>query len=180
MKRKPYLKSPKLEAGRWIPERRGNPAPLASLGVLLVSLVLARQAFAAGFTNASPMLTPRVLHTATLLPSGKVLVAGGVVTNRLALRTSSAELYDPATGSWTATAPMSVARINHTATLLPNRRVLVAGGSAEPAAPCSSELYDPATGTCCLMEGCWSRAATSGARPSCTTLSKTSGLPPAR
>ncbi len=148
MKRKPYQKSPRLEAGRWISQRRGNPAPVASLGVLLlVSLVLARQAFAAGFTNASPMLNPRVLHTATLLQNGKVLVAGGIITNRPALRTSSAELYDPATGLWTATAPMSVARINHTATLLPNGRVLVAGGSAERAALRSAELYDPTTGT---------------------------------
>jgi hypothetical protein len=64
MRPKPYQKSPKLEAGRRIPERSGNPARLASLAVLLVSLALARQAFAAGFANATPMLTPRVLHQA--------------------------------------------------------------------------------------------------------------------
>jgi len=135
VKPKPQQKSLKLAAGRRVSERRSNPALLAALGVLLlISLVLARQAFAAGFTNASPMLTPRVLHTATLLPNGKVLVAGGLITNRPAVRTSSAELYDPASGAWTATAPMSVARVNHTATLLPNGRVLVAGGGAERAA----------------------------------------------
>src|SRR5690242_10025431 len=109
MKPKSYQKSSKHEAGRWVSRRRANPARLASRGVLLlVSLVLVRQAFAAGFTNASPMLTPRVLHTATLLPNGKVLVAGGLITNRPAMHTSSAEVYDPASGAWTVTAPMSV------------------------------------------------------------------------
>ena len=65
-------------------------------------------------------------HTATLLPNGKVLVAGGVVTAAILL--ASAELYDPATGTWTATGSLNTARYYHTATLLPNGKVLVAGG----------------------------------------------------
>jgi hypothetical protein len=82
-------------------------------------------------------------YTATLLPNGKVLVAGGESGNILAL----AMLYDPATGTWTATGSMMKARSVHTATLLPNGKVLVAGGfnpGYEMLA--SAELYDPATG----------------------------------
>jgi N-acetylneuraminic acid mutarotase len=66
----------------------------------------------------------RFRHTATLLPNGKVLVAGGADFNYL----NSAELYDPSTGRWADTVPLSVARFNHTATLLANGSVLVAGG----------------------------------------------------
>ena len=65
-------------------------------------------------------------HTATLLPNGKVLVAGGYDSSGVYL--SSAELYDPASGTWTATGSLNTARCCHTATLLPNGKVLVAGG----------------------------------------------------
>ena len=67
----------------------------------------------------------RVHHTATLLPNGKVLVAGGYTTTA---PLASAELYDPASGTWTATGSLVTARDDHTATLLPNGKVLVAGG----------------------------------------------------
>jgi len=60
-----------------------------------------------------------------LLPNGKVLVAGGYNGSTLV---SSAELYDPASGTWTATGSLNTARGRHTATLLPNGKVLVAGG----------------------------------------------------
>ena len=71
-------------------------------------------------------LTARNSHTATLLPNGQVLVAGGFTgISNLA----SAELYDPATGLWTTTGSMATARYRHTATLLPNGQVLVAGGT---------------------------------------------------
>ncbi len=79
------------------------------------------------------------LHTATLLPNGQVLVAGG------APYLASAELYDPATGTWAATGSMATTRAAHTATLLPNGQVLVAGGTGSD--PTSAELYNPATGT---------------------------------
>jgi len=78
-------------------------------------------------------------HTATLLPNGQVLVAGGFGPPNQVL--SSAELYDPATGTWRATGALNKTRGAHTATLLPNGQVLVAG-VGDPA-----ELYDPATGT---------------------------------
>jgi hypothetical protein len=68
---------------------------------------------------------PRSRHTATLLPSGKVLAAGG---GRSGSALQSAELYDPATGLWTATGDLGTARGGHTATLLPSGKVLVTGG----------------------------------------------------
>jgi Kelch motif/Galactose oxidase, central domain len=73
-----------------------------------------------------------------LLPNGKVLVAGGVGTSGFL---SSAELYDPASGTWTATGSLTTAREVHTATLLPNGKVLVAGGY-NGGFLSSAELYD--------------------------------------
>jgi WD40 repeat protein len=89
------------------------------------------------------MATARVAHTATLLPNGKVLVAGG---SGISFYLASAELYDPATGTWSTTGSMATARRYHTATLLPNGKVLVTGGY-NGSYLASSELYDPATGT---------------------------------
>src|SRR5262245_977747 len=86
------------------------------------------------------MATDREIYTATLLPNGQVLVAGGLGNSGLL---ASAELYDPATGLWTETGSLVTARYQHTATLLANGQVLVAGGYGPTA---SAELYDPATG----------------------------------
>ena len=63
---------------------------------------------------------------ATLLLDGKVLVAGGRDNSNNAF--SSAELFDPASGNWIATGSLNIARTGHTATLLPNGKVLVARG----------------------------------------------------
>jgi len=93
--------------------------------------------------------TGRVFHTATLLKNGKVLVAGGSGNMVLSFGSafSSVELYDPASGKWTPTGNMIAAREGHTATLLPDGRVLVAGGMAYTTNLLSScELYDPVTG----------------------------------
>jgi hypothetical protein len=94
------------------------------------------------------MTIPRVTPTATLLPSGKVLVAGG--SNCTGCVLASAELYDPATGTFSATGPMTTPRYAHTATLLFNGKVLLAGGCGG-GGTCpllgSAELYDPATKT---------------------------------
>jgi Galactose oxidase, central domain len=97
------------------------------------------------WANTGRMNTGRTDHTATLLPNGQVLVAGGIDASATPL--ASAELYNPATGIWTGTGSMAEAREGHTATLLPNGEVLVAGGSTNLAS-CSStaELYNPSTG----------------------------------
>ena len=76
------------------------------------------------WTATGSLTTARWVHTATLLPNGKVLVAGGLT----AAFSRSAELYDPASGTWSATGSLNTARYLHTATLLPNGKVLVAGG----------------------------------------------------
>ncbi|WP_177142528.1 kelch repeat-containing protein [Variovorax sp. YR216] len=98
------------------------------------------------WTATGSMNARRGFHTLTLLPDGKVLAVGGLDSEPIASRfLSSAELFDPTTGQWTPTGSMSVARGNHTATLLPNGRVLVVGG-VSGAAGRVAELYDPATG----------------------------------
>jgi len=74
---------------------------------------------------------------------GTVLVAGGSANAAIL---SSAELYNPATGVWTATGSMTTARWYHTATLLPNEQVLVASGLATTGSLASAELYKSATG----------------------------------
>jgi hypothetical protein len=72
-----------------------------------------------------------------LLPNGKVLVAGGYDGGSLA----SAELYDPASGTWTATGGLAAPRWLHTATLLPNGKTLVAAGNGvDNSAIASAEL----------------------------------------
>lgn len=102
------------------------------------------------FTPVAPMGVARDSHTATLLNTGKVLIAGGYGE-------SSAELFDPADGSWTSTGTMSTSRMNHTANVLKKGKVLVTGGSqGGPCCADSAELYDPAAGT-------WSPTGTMGA-----------------
>ncbi|WP_437755996.1 kelch repeat-containing protein [Sorangium sp. So ce1389] len=94
------------------------------------------------------MLHARGGHTATLLPySGKVLVAGGKQAHATEGDTSlySAELYDPETDTWTDAAQMLHARAEHTATLLPSGKVLVAGGYPVDFGDENVELYDPET-----------------------------------
>jgi hypothetical protein len=85
--------------------------------------------------------TARFDDTATLLPNGTVLVAGGVDDN---VTLAESELYNPTRGTSTATGSMNVARAGQSATLLPDGKVLAAGGASTPS---SAELYNPATGT---------------------------------
>jgi hypothetical protein len=87
-----------------------------------------------------------------LLPNGKILVAGGYnVSGNRFTTLDSAELYDPATGTWSLTGNLNIPRTDHAAALLPNGKVLVAGGyiygSVPPVSLNSAELYDPTTGT---------------------------------
>ena len=94
-------------------------------------------------------------HTATLLPNGKVLLAGGFVNSvwdysGISGSDNGATLYDSATGVFSGTGNMTANRGDHTATLLANGKVLIAGGAdQDPTGTglASAELYDPSTGT---------------------------------
>jgi N-acetylneuraminic acid mutarotase len=97
-----------------------------------------------GWALTGSMGTGRTSPTATLLPNGKVLVAGGAADFGTAV--ASAELYDPALGTWSSTGAMNVSRNGHTATLLSNGKVLVAGGVGTSNEH-DAELYDPTSGT---------------------------------
>lgn len=97
------------------------------------------------FTNTGTLNVGRAAHTATLLPNGNVLVAGGANTNDA--NYSSAEIYSPESRIWTNTASLNDGRFEHTATLLTNGKVLIVGGRNADGSLASAEIYDPASGT---------------------------------
>jgi hypothetical protein len=102
------------------------------------------------FSMTGSMTTAREDPTATLLPDGRVLIAGGSVqaSSDGWKPTASAELYNPKTGKFTATGTMTTARSGDTATLLHDGRVLIAGGfGSDGNVLASVELYDPQTGS---------------------------------
>ena len=96
------------------------------------------------------LVTARAFHTATLLNNGQVLVVGGYNGNSSSDYLASAELYNPANGSFSATGNMKNARQLHTSTRLSNGMVLIAGGNLGSLLSdvlASTELYNPANGT---------------------------------
>jgi Galactose oxidase, central domain len=120
-----------------------NDGPLSSAEVY--------DANGAGSVAVGAMNTARQNATATLLGNGTVLIAGGAVNSGSCsgCATASAEIYNPATATFTPTASMHSARRGHSATLLANGQVLIAGGlnDASAAVLTSAEIYDPATAT---------------------------------
>ena len=92
------------------------------------------------------MKTARYWHTATLLPNGKVLVAGGFGYG-INTATNGAELFNPSTGKWALTGTMNTTREHHTATLLPNGQVLIVGGSSNAGITNAVEMFNPSNGT---------------------------------
>jgi hypothetical protein len=106
--------------------------------------------------NALPAMgTPRMRHTVTALADGRVLIVGGQYEiydskaeyGSKTITTASAELYDPATETFISTGALAAPRYSHTATLLFDGRVLIAGGYTGTDFAAAAELYDPASGT---------------------------------
>ena len=135
-----------------------TPASAAGFVAVSVTTPNGTGIFANGFfydgstwSAAGGLATARYMNAATLLPSGKVLVAGGMNDSSSGGHVASAEVYDPATNTWSAAGSLATARCSYTATLLPNGKVLVAGGH-NGSALASAEFYDPGTNT-------WSAAA---------------------
>ncbi len=125
-------------------------SPLAMI-VLVTAFVVAMSAavFAASGTWAftGHLHTSRDGHTATLLPNGNVIVAGGELNN---LALASTEVYSQSTGTWSTSGNLNVARANANAILLPNGSVLVAGGcvaNCQGATTASAEIYNPTSRT---------------------------------
>ena len=99
---------------------------------------------------AASLHEARKQHAASLLPSGEVLVSGGVGVRGVSL--AGAERYDPIRNDWSVAGHLQQARARHTATVLASGQVLIVGGAAERSRVASAERYDPATGS-------WARAA---------------------
>ena len=103
-----------------------------------------------GWVSTGKLNVARAGHTATMLRNGKVLVAGGwtgLDPGGYPINADSAELYDPDAGTWSVTGRMNIPRSGHTATILPDGRVLVAGGSRSDYTPTElAEVYDPVSG----------------------------------
>jgi hypothetical protein len=109
----------------------------------------AREPTGPGWSTTGGMLAARYGHSATLLRDGRVLVAGGKGSDSRPL--TSAELYDPPTGTWTSTGSMVAPLASAQATRLDDGRVLVVGIKRERPGAITAELYDPRSGS-------WSQA----------------------
>ncbi len=113
--------------------------------LLLSAAALAQSGGAFGATGS--MTVPRLRHTATLLPNGKVLIAGGVVSCQVppsCIGADSAELYDPVTGTFASTGAMNTLHATG-GVLLPDGRVLFSGSDVSGTV-FSVETYDPSSG----------------------------------
>jgi hypothetical protein len=129
----------------------GLIAGLALIGCLSWALPAVSAEAPETWSVTGSMGTSRRHATITQLPNGKTLVVGGVDTTGVDLSgsvfSSSAELYDPIAGTWTSTGSLTTGgRALHTATLLGNGKVLIAGGWDGTVSLNTAELYDPATG----------------------------------
>jgi hypothetical protein len=128
-----------LPSGRVLMTGGENQAQILAIGRLYVSDQITA-------TGSRPMQDARAFHGAALLQTGKVLVVSGL-DQALLTPTVSAELYDPASDSYSPTGSLSVGRYAFTTTLLNSGMVLVAGGSDGSGTPlASAEIYDPGTG----------------------------------
>src|SRR6266478_55948 len=104
-----------------------------------------------GFCDTGSMATARHNHILIVLPNGKALITGGVVNPNGSGALASAELYDPASHTFSTLPNMNAARADHTMTLLPNGQVLIAGGFNDTSNLSSAELFDQSTNTFTLL-----------------------------
>ena len=113
----------------------------------LMALILATTLSFASWTSTGSMRSARAGHTAVLLASGYVLVAGGTNNNS---PLASSELYNYGSGTWSSTGSMNVARVSARAVLLANGNVLTMGGCISSdclgSTTTSAEIYNPSTG----------------------------------
>lgn len=152
------------EAGEMATARAGHTASLLPNGLVLVTGGVASARAGAQSLASAELYDPqqdrwlptgslgdgRMHHTATVLANGQLLVVGGETSLGGGSRSlASAELFDPATNSWRPAGQLTLARGGHSATLLPDGRVLVIGGESDRDAPIgarpAAEVYDPAT-----------------------------------
>ncbi|MCA0175953.1 MAG: hypothetical protein LCH73_06650 [Proteobacteria bacterium] len=129
-----------------------KPIALAAATLFATSLALAAQVAwsppSLTLTEGPFMLSPRAGHQATALRSGQVLFTGGCAESGCDAVQRSAELFNPAgadAGRYAAAGRMHEARVSHTAALLPDGRVLLAGGWTGAATTATTEWYDPQT-----------------------------------
>ena len=154
-------------SGRMNDERGGHTATLLPNGHVLIAGACNSGVFCRSDSSSAELYnpatetwsvtgelnTPRFFHTATLLPNGRVLIAGGEHVNFFSgteVSLNSAEIYDPASGNWSATANLNGPRFFHAATLLLNGKVLVVGGIvsfSSAGALQTAELYDSGSST---------------------------------
>lgn len=131
----------------------------ALAGMAAAQIPVAAQAGRSGIWQpAAPLLVARIWHTATLLRDGRVLVVGGslrapdaLVNDGFDTAQSAIEVYDPSADTWTRGQSLRDRRVDHTATLLEDGRVLVVGGDVENGKMSqplgTAEIYDPVRDT---------------------------------
>lgn len=143
------------EGPQLLPDGRVLAAGGARAGIISVADAAVFDPAGGSWAGTGSLGAARRLHTLTVLADGRVLAAGGIPYPDRRYPPSgmdSAELFDPRTGAWASTGAMSVPRYGHSATLLPDGRVLVAGGAhvrdrTTELTRASAEFYDPESGT---------------------------------
>jgi hypothetical protein len=128
-----------------------SPPPIVVASPLYATPLPANPPAQGRWETLAPLPTPRAYSTLTTLRDGRILIVGGQVANGAygGQATSEVQIFDPATGKFSVTASLGIARAGHTATLLPDGKVLVVGGYPEQMGTSlnTAEIFDPASAT---------------------------------